>query len=50
VDVEENPYLAKIESVELVPTFKVYKDGVMTMKEIRGALPQAVEYAVQQHF
>eukprot|EP00250_Pteridium_aquilinum_P021272 c25078_g1_i1 orf=621-3401(+) len=47
VDVEENPYLAKKESVNSVPTFKLYKNGTK-MKEMLGPSQQALEYAVQQ--
>lgn len=48
VDVEENPYLAKTESVNSVPTFKLYKNGTK-MKEMLGPSQQALEYAVQQY-
>lgn len=47
VDVEENPYLAKTESVNSVPTFKLYKNGTK-MKEMMGPSQQALEHAVQQ--
>ncbi|KAI5055406.1 hypothetical protein GOP47_0028927 [Adiantum capillus-veneris] len=47
VDVEENPYLAKTESVNSVPTFKLYKNGTK-MKEMLGPSQQALENAVQQ--
>ncbi|MCO5554249.1 hypothetical protein L7F22_007777 [Adiantum nelumboides] len=47
VDVEENPYLAKTESVNSVPTFKLYRNGTK-MKEMLGPSQQALENAVQQ--
>lgn len=48
VDVEENPYLAKAESVSFVPTFKIYKNG-FKVKEIVGPTHQALENVVS-HF
>ncbi|MCO5548208.1 hypothetical protein L7F22_001665 [Adiantum nelumboides] len=48
VDVEELPYLARIESITFIPTFKIYKDG-QKLKEIIGPSHQSLEYAVSHY-
>lgn len=48
VDVEENLYLAKSESVSTVPTFKIYKNG-LKVKEIVGPSQQVLEYSVKHY-
>ncbi|KAI5075145.1 hypothetical protein GOP47_0009221 [Adiantum capillus-veneris] len=48
VDVEELPYLARIESITFIPTFKIYKDG-QKLKEIVGPSHQSLEYAVSHY-
>ncbi|KAJ7529292.1 hypothetical protein O6H91_15G042700 [Diphasiastrum complanatum] len=46
VDIEENPYLAKMENVNFVPTCKMYKNG-LKVKESIELSHQALEQAVQ---
>ncbi len=48
VDVEANPFLAKAESVDFVPTFKIYKDG-FKVKELLGPTEEALEHAVSHY-
>ncbi|KAI5064276.1 hypothetical protein GOP47_0020946 [Adiantum capillus-veneris] len=48
VDVEDNPYLAKIESVTFVPTFKIYRSG-QRVKELQGPSEQALENAIKHY-
>lgn len=48
VDVEDVPYLAKIESVSFIPTFKIYKNG-QKVKEILGPTEQSLEYALKHY-
>lgn len=48
VDVEDNLYLAKSESVSTVPTFKIYKNG-LKVKEIVGPSQQVLEYSVKHY-
>ncbi|KAG6541934.1 hypothetical protein Mapa_016659 [Marchantia paleacea] len=45
VDVDDLPYLAKLENVNFVPTFKVYKNGSKVL-ELCGPNEQALERAV----
>ncbi len=45
VDIEANPYLAKAENVDSVPTFKIYKNGFKVM-ELPNPTPQALENAL----
>eukprot|EP00252_Welwitschia_mirabilis_P016486 TRINITY_DN3635_c0_g1_i1.p1 TRINITY_DN3635_c0_g1~~TRINITY_DN3635_c0_g1_i1.p1 ORF type:complete len:902 (-),score=141.50 TRINITY_DN3635_c0_g1_i1:572-3277(-) len=48
VDIEENPALSKSESVTLVPTFKIYRDGI-TVKEILCPSQQVLENSVKHY-
>lgn len=48
MDVEDNPCLAKTESVSFIPTFKIYKSG-QKVKELLGPSEQALEYAVKRY-
>lgn len=48
VDVQANEYLAKSESVEFVPTFKIYKNGYK-VKELQGPSLETLEHVVS-HF
>lgn len=48
VDIEANAYLAKAESVDYVPTFKIFKNG-FKVKELQGPNHEALELAVS-HF
>lgn len=48
VDVQTNAYLAKAESVEFVPTLKIYKNGYK-VKELLGPSQETLEHAVS-HF
>ena len=48
VDVEEHPYLTRIESVTFIPTFKLYKNG-QKVKEILGPSEQTLEHAVKHY-
>jgi len=48
VDVQANEYLAKAESVEFVPTFKIYKNG-FKVKELQGPSEETLEHVVS-HF
>lgn len=48
VDVEDNPCIAKTESVTFIPTFKIYKSG-QKVKELQGPSEQALEYAVKHY-
>lgn len=48
VDVEENLFLAKSESVNTVPTFKIYKNG-LKVKEIVGPNQQLLEHSVKHY-
>lgn len=45
MDVDDLPYLAKLENVNFVPTFKVYKNGSKVL-ELCGPNEQALERAV----
>jgi hypothetical protein len=45
VDVQANAYLAKAESVEFVPTFKIYKNGYK-VKELQGPSQETLEHVV----
>ncbi|CAK9202743.1 unnamed protein product [Sphagnum jensenii] len=45
VDIEANPYLAKAENVDSVPTFKIYKNGFKVM-ELPNPTPHALENAL----
>ncbi|CAM6061700.1 unnamed protein product [Sphagnum tenellum] len=45
VDTEANPYLAKAENVDFVPTFKIYKNGSKVM-ELAGPTQPALENAL----
>jgi tetratricopeptide (TPR) repeat protein len=45
VDIEANPYLAKAENVDSVPTFKIYKNGFKVM-ELPNPTPQGLENAL----
>jgi len=45
VDTEANPYLAKAENVDFVPTFKIYKNGSKVM-ELAGPTQSALENAL----
>jgi hypothetical protein len=48
VDVEANPFLAKAESIDFVPTFKIYKNG-FKVKELLGPTQEALEHAVSHY-
>ena len=48
VDVKVNAYLAKAESVEFVPTFKIYKNGYK-VKELQGPNQETLAHVVS-HF
>lgn len=48
MDIEANAYLAKAESVDYVPTFKIFKNG-FKVKELQGPTHEALELAVS-HF
>ncbi|XP_057952235.1 TPR repeat-containing thioredoxin TTL1 [Malania oleifera] len=48
VDVKESPAVANSESVRIVPTFKIYKNGVR-VKEIICPSHQVLEYSVRHY-
>ncbi|XP_002966637.2 TPR repeat-containing thioredoxin TTL1 [Selaginella moellendorffii] len=47
VDVDDSPYLAQLESISSVPTFKIFRNGV-NVKELLGPSQQGLEQAVKQ--
>ncbi|KAJ7539092.1 hypothetical protein O6H91_11G077000 [Diphasiastrum complanatum] len=48
VDIEQNPYIAKLENASTVPTLKIYKDG-QKLQELIGSSHQELEHAVQYY-
>jgi DnaJ family protein C protein 7 len=48
VDVDDNPVIAKDESLTFIPTFKIFKNG-QKLKEIAGPSQQALECAVKHY-
>ncbi|KAK6934156.1 Tetratricopeptide repeat [Dillenia turbinata] len=48
VDMEENPAVANLENVRIVPTFKIYKNG-NRVKEMICPSPQVLEHSVRHY-
>jgi DnaJ family protein C protein 7 len=48
VNVEDSPMVAKTENVRIVPTFKIYKDGVRVKEMICPTL-QVLRYSVRHY-
>ena len=48
VDVEERPEIARAESVIVVPTFKIYRDG-LRVKEMVSPSRQVLECSVRHY-
>ncbi|XP_021817316.1 TPR repeat-containing thioredoxin TTL1-like [Prunus avium] len=46
VEVEDHPYLAKMEDVSTIPAFKIYKNG-SRVKEIPGSNHELLESSVK---
>jgi len=46
VEIEDHPYLAKSESVNSVPAFKIYKNG-SRVKEIPGKNHEMLERSIK---
>ncbi|CAL9152111.1 unnamed protein product [Musa hybrid cultivar] len=48
VDVDQSPVIAKAENVRIVPTFKIYKNGIR-VKEMICPSQQVLEYSVRHY-
>lgn len=48
VNVDNSPMVAKVENVRIVPTFKIYKDGVKVKEMICPSL-QVLRYSVRHY-
>ena len=46
MEVEDHPYLVKLEEVRSIPAFKIYRNGRI-VKEIPGSKPHSLESLVK---